>query len=494
MGRSALLAAAVAVLAAVGCTRGNDAYCCTDPVLCADVGGVLDDCRAGTICDDQGALEGVPHTCVNDPAAVTCEGPDDCSAPTPACVGRICVPCAADTDCPDPAAARCALDTNRCVGCDGGGQCSRFGSETCDDGICVECAATADPTESGECDPLEPICIAPGMCRGCADHRECASGACDPSGACAVAADIAYVDAANTDGSISCTVADPCPKVADGVATGRGFVVITAGAYSEVLALDRAVTLIGYGATVTAALNPGNAIDVTGATADVALFGLTLTSSDTGIECIGTAGGATRISLTEVTISNHSDEGINAFRCDVIVRRSRITSNAGGGIDLDESGFDIVSSIIDDNGNATAYGGIRVAAPRALARLSFNTIADNRSSTTSAPTVPGIRCESLTSVTFDSNLVSGNLGGVGNVPVSGQPGCAYSYSLFHPVAVVGTENVAGDPAFTGTAYRITEASPARDQGMPGSAVVDDIDGDARPSDLPDIGADEYVAP
>jgi len=62
--------------------------------------------------------------------------------------------------------------------------------------------------------------------------------------------------------------------------------------------------------------------------------------------------------------------------------------------------------------------------------------------------------------------------------------------------VTGTRNTWGDPAFLNPAagnYHIGPSSAARDMGV-NAGVYTDIDGEPRPYQLPDIGADEYWPP
>jgi len=88
--------AALSICLLVACTRRNDGYCCTSENQCADVGGVIQQCPSGQLCDDIGS-DGPAHTCIPDPSTVRCDqDPEVCVAPTPACVGGICVECDAD--------------------------------------------------------------------------------------------------------------------------------------------------------------------------------------------------------------------------------------------------------------------------------------------------------------------------------------------------------------------------------------------------------------
>jgi hypothetical protein len=51
----------------------------------------------------------------------------------------------------------------------------------------------------------------------------------------------------------------------------------------------------------------------------------------------------------------------------------------------------------------------------------------------------------------------------------------------------------GDPAFAIDGYHLTSSSAAIDKGV-AAGVLKDIDGQPRPAQTPDLGADEYWAP
>src|SRR5262245_26818724 len=71
-------------------------------------------------------------------------------------------------------------------------------------GVCVECLDRSTCTNANEpvCDPATSSCVA------CASHADCpASGACLPEGACADAAQVAYVAPGGTG---ACTFGAPC--------------------------------------------------------------------------------------------------------------------------------------------------------------------------------------------------------------------------------------------------------------------------------------------
>jgi hypothetical protein len=484
-----------ALVATTACTRRTEGYCCTAADLCEDVGGVEQLCPSGQLCDDDGSLAAGPlHTCVPDPNAQLCDlDPTVCEAPTPTCVDGLCVECAADVDCVDPGAPQCDLELHRCGDCDDNAQCERFDMTCGPAGCCIECAPTEPPSESEQCDAAAPVCGATGVCRGCTDHRECGSGACDAdAGTCVDPADIAYVDHAAPVGNTACTETARCDSITKGLAVGRPFVVLAPGSYQEDVAIaSRTVDVIGYGSDLRSSSN-GYAITSSGATGDVRIYGLDVHDSPGGVSCDGGAAtSTTALSLIDVTVrANGAMKGAYAAHCDIALSRCLVSSNTGGGLDTFEAGFDVTNSVFTDNGVTGIFGAVRLTGPRTTpARFAFNTVTGNRSG---ASGFPGVNCTStgVTLPAFHSNIISDNTGSSGSVQVSGGPECTYEYSLINPV-FAGDENRTGDPGLTAD-FHIPAASPARDQGLPASGVDLDRDRDPRDDGLPDIGADEYV--
>jgi hypothetical protein len=501
MGRRAwLIVVVVLCLGGAACTRPTDGYCCTSADLCADVGGEVQQCPSGQLCDDDGSLASGPaHTCVADPAAEPCTGPQDCDAPTPACVDEICVECDDDEHCNTALEPVCDLGLHLCGECTENGQCDRFGGVCGPEGNCVECTPAATPLESGDCPGERPVCEVNGACRECEDHRECDSGACDlATGACVAAAEIAYVDAAAAAANTTCTDTSKCNTITKGLQAGGGarrYVVIAGGNYIEDVTISgRTVTLIGYGAQLVAASNGVAAVSVGGAGGTVEVVGMELFDSTSGVDCTGSSVASTAVVvLTEVLVRTHTAYGASAYRCDLVMRRSRVTDAVQGGVLLNQAGFDITNSVIDNNGGDGLFGGISISMPRpAPQRIAFNTIVDNE---VNAGTIAGIDCTSLTAIpAFRNNLITGNEGTLGQV--SGMPMCSYEYSLINP-EVDGTGNLSGDPDFVGGEYRIGADSDAIDVAADNSGATridDDIDGEDRPMTAADIGADEFHPP
>ena len=127
-------------------------------------------CTGSTsVCDEVGG------SCVQCTSANTTA----CIAPTDLCVGGSCAECAGDTDCNDPAAARCEAGT--CVGCTASTQCAGItGTEVCDmvAETCVGCVTTADCDGAETCNLLAHTCTDTAVgdlntCAACTNDEQC---------------------------------------------------------------------------------------------------------------------------------------------------------------------------------------------------------------------------------------------------------------------------------------------------------------------------------
>lgn len=205
--------------ACVECTPATEADDCTSPELPACVTNACASCRGSADCDrftdtsvcaTGGELGGQCVACdadadCTDPAAARCDSTTkSCAAcetgaqcerfsDTPVCLIEgdrtgACVACAADTDCTDPSAARCDLESNTCAPCNDGAQCAGTGENVCDDGACVECTEDTAAAHCGAnaCDPVALTCTTTardslGSCQPCLSDDECfGDAACVP--------------------------------------------------------------------------------------------------------------------------------------------------------------------------------------------------------------------------------------------------------------------------------------------------------------------------
>jgi len=334
-----------------------------------------------------------------------------------------------------------------------------------------------------------------------------------PDGFCATVAQVAYVDPATGTGS-ACSLAAPCKKVLDALATARPYVKLKG-------TIDEAVTINNQNVTVLAdpgakltRTNPGVILKVDGtSTVEIADLAITDGLGGTGIGIslppgntasltllrstvsnnagggISASGGT--LTVTQSTISGNTGGGISASGGTLTVTQSTISGNTGGGISISGAQFDLTNNFIVSNGGPLAvFGGAKIdgiATSTGAHRLDFNTITANQ---TSGTLTAGVLCSAIAvPLTFASNIVFRNGSGM---QVEGN-GCAWNYSDIGQV-ITGTADINADPLFVNVPqgdFHIQTTSPAKDAADPGATNNVDFDGDARPQGIhSDMGADE----
>jgi hypothetical protein len=316
----------------------------------------------------------------------------------------------------------------------------------------------------------------------CVQHDQCASEVCLEDGSCADPMMVAYVE--REGGALLCSQAAPCGTVQAALATQRGIIKISGTITSvDVVSITRAVVIHAAPKAVLTRVTSGPIIDVD-SPGDLTIFDLELSGA---VSSIGSGvrldGGGAR--LERVRLLGNEGPGVDARNLSTLVlRRSIVAGNLGGGLALENLVFEVSNTIIAQNGSATTnHGGVR-AKPAGTATFQHNTIADNVIQLNTG-SESGITCD----VAFDahSNIVANN-----DVDV----GCTIRASLFTNGLPPGVGNLVGEPAFLSTEnpgdaayYRIGLTSRAIDNGI--GALVIDIDGEARPQGAaPDMGADE----
>jgi hypothetical protein len=167
------------------------------------------------------------------------------------------------------------------------------------------------------------------------------------------------------------------------------------------------------------------------------------------------------------------------------------SSSYGGGFYINGASMEITNSIIANN-NSSYGGGVFCVGP-SLTTVMSCTITDNLAGTDGG----GVYCE-YSAPAITNSIVWGN----GTVDISvGGTGSIYPVVTYSDVGGGGYSgsdgNIDADPLFVNAAsgdYHLKSGSPCIDVGTDAGAPADDIDDDARPAGLVDIGADEYVAP
>lgn len=401
-----------------------------------------------------------------------------------------------ETDCldADPGDG-CAAGEGR--PCTDSSQCSAF-ALVCDTRAkrCVRCTAE----QAAACTGATPVCEAEGRCRACSAHVECgSSNVCLPDGACADAAEVAYVRSPGGTDNPTCSLAAPCTKIAAALATNRPYVKLHGRLDEEVAIVDRNVTILADPGTVLTASTSGGVLGV-GGSSHVAIYDLAIHGARgfvLGVVLWAIAGEmetppGTTLTLSRVSISE-THGAVLAAGGTINIHRSKIFNNMGVGIAIVGAEFDIENNVITGNGDPRSNEGNGVAIRQidtGTRILRFNTIAFNHGP---ADYPHGVKCESLhADLTLSNNIIYGN-GGSGAKQVGGDH-CSWSYSIIGPDAApgVGVRNL--DPQLTRD-FHLAPGSPAIDHADPRATTAVDFDGDDRPQGRRrDIGADEYAPP
>jgi hypothetical protein len=353
------------------------------------------------------------------------------------------------------------------------------------EGICVDCTMAQD------CGGDQPVC-ADDQCRACANHTECSSELCLPSGACADPSEISYVQA-NGTGS-QCTQSAPCAELNDARPLNRRFIKIQgveAIASGSIQRLDFDVSVFGDPGSKISRTSGGDVLEVRLSSTVVAIHDVEITGGS-GTASAGVVVADGELTLENVVISNHAGRGVSLQNGDasLVMRRCVVAYNATGGANLQNGSIDITNTIFARNGAPGTNSGGVVLDVSVGSVFAFNTIADNVSLT---DTNAGVNC--INPIVASNNLVAGN---------QSSAACTFTFSMFDnsmQAPPPGTGNLSGASNFRSTDslatsagfYRINGGSGAIDKADPASTLATDIDGQARPDgSARDIGADEHV--
>ncbi|MEO6774892.1 MAG: hypothetical protein ABI467_18110, partial [Kofleriaceae bacterium] len=114
--------------------------------------------------------------------------------------------------------------------------------KVCDTGTkaCVECTTT----ESAACTGDSPVCKSD-ACTACVVNADCSSHTCEPSGACAVSSEVAWVAVGGAGDCL--TEATPCGSIATARSTTPRTIIHVTGRLPETVAvgLNQTLTIIG---------------------------------------------------------------------------------------------------------------------------------------------------------------------------------------------------------------------------------------------------------
>ncbi len=189
---------------------------------------------------------------------------------------------------------------------------------------------------------------------------------------------------------------------------------------------------------------------------DVLLQGVAVEDDSNNRSAIRVEDAGTSLTIVGCTIGPSRNLGVDARAgTNVVIRRSLVTQNSGGGMSIAGS-FTVENTVVRDNGSA----GVTLAG---AGTLRFDTVTANQGG--------GVTCGAATEVT--SSIVFGN----GGAQVSS--GCDAS-----------TSDTGQEPLFEADGVHVAAGSPVVDAGG-GDCPALDFDGDARPiNGACDAGADE----
>lgn len=381
----------------------------------------------------------------------------------------------------DAPLGECTAST-QCAGNPAGGVCDVL-SQTC-----VQCIVGEDVSA---CSGATPQCGEDHACHGCVYDAHCpGSNVCLPSGMCADESTVLYAQPSAT--GTACTQTEPCTlgNAIAAVSAARHIVKMTVSAgitYSEpplTISTAQPLQILGHSATFTP-IGGGDAITVNAA--NVEIVGLTVsgaTQGGDGIACTGT----TILSLRQMKIADNAGFGVVTAGCTTTIDRTRISRNPLGAMSLSAGKLEIRNNILDHNGSDQLEQG-NVVIQNASGRFVFNTVVENLSKG-GGGRIGGVNCSPASGLAMvvARNIVSGN--GAGK-PLGG-------------TCTTGTTNFTGklgDIKFADvTAYRLSDKTPTtilRDDPesgpdcMAGTIYIDDYEGQTRPVNYCDRGADEY---
>ncbi|MEZ4363392.1 MAG: right-handed parallel beta-helix repeat-containing protein [Kofleriaceae bacterium] len=394
-----------------------------------------------------------------------------------------------------------AFDPDAGMSCSSSADCAgdpgRLACDVSDSKTCVQCTAA----EPAACTGRTPVCGAGKSCRACEAHDECSSKLCLPDGSCAAGDKVAYV-APVPVGSANdmCSMDMPCTEVAKALQRGLPYIKIQDTIDELVSIRDQNVALFGDGPQARLKpTKPGIVVKIEGAS-EVEIYDLAITGG-LGVGGIGVAtpvGSSVKLSLVRSRIASNAGGGIVTSNSNVTLSRCLVLENTLGGLALSGGSFDVTNTYIARNGGAaSSFGGVQLTNMTVgTHRFEFNTVTANSAMVGTS----GVVCALVNQpIGLSNNIVYGNLGAGAGTQVSGA-NCTWTYSDIgpDPLQVSGEGILNVDPAFSTSgaqAYSLSDGSMVKDMADPNATLMIDFDGDARPQGARrDMGADEVKGP
>ncbi len=398
--------------------------------------------------------------------------------------------------------------------CSTNANCTMEKAMVCDiegDKTCVECLPNGDVSA---CAGTTPVCDTSRSCRACKQHSDCASDACLPDGSCAMESQVVYLKEGGQGSACSRTA--PCGSYDTAVAllASQRPILRISGSISnaEVSFNGGRLTFLGdnagsslqgggtSGARSMLTLSTGARLEIY----DVALRN----SRDEGIVVTGTSSvtlvrssveGAMkegilsdgRVVLLQSAVIGSKDanrRGINARNGELVIDRSRIATNEGGGVLVgDGAKFTVTNSFLVGNKTAGAFSTIN---PNDDSKIEFNTVVDNAGAGGSTA-AGGIVCDD-NNVSARYNILYRNTGGTGG-GVQRLGNCVFTGSFEMAAGAADDTLKFKSETSNPKDYHLTAASPSSVRAVAGVVCdgLKDFDGDERPQGAGcDLGADE----
>jgi hypothetical protein len=373
--------------------------------------------------------------------------------------------CSIDQDCA-PAAPYCEMNTHFCVECYDDTHCA--GNEI-----------------EKKCD------LSTFLCTSCTANADCPSLVCLPTGVCGDDGNVAYVDPDMGADNAKCSFEQKCKTIAKALMTGKPNIKLQGAISENAIAIDgRNLTIVAEPGTTLTRPMGGVILTITGAS-DVAIYDLTINgNAEKGI--VADMNSTLRLTRVTVTDCNMKDKrAIEAKNATLLMDRSRVIANVGGGILADASSiYQITNSFIYRNGaDDSAVGGASLlSASSAFNRFEFNTVIDNHAKTVAG----GAQCAA--SIATPNNLVARNYSAgvtVHTAVASTQTGGSCNFAQSQQAADADAFAFVTPDGAGPWDYHLTAGSMAIDRGVT-SDITHDVDGDARPLGAKvDVGADEF---
>lgn len=406
--------------------------------------------------------------------------------------------CSTDNDCKDP------LQTV----CDVGGE-----------NKCVQCIP--DKRED-VCTGTTPVCAADFSCQKCVMHSDCASNACMPDGSCVASADVVYLKAGGT--GTTCTQDMACGSLVtaeDALNATRRTIRIVGNITSTGGDFDNGGKLVilgdNGGSTVTAGgggigilfdfSNNSRAEIYDLVVKDAREQGIAVSPTSEllfvrsrvenagreGIQAYNNGLPAGKVTMLQSEVVSCNDTGRRGvsigFGGELIMDRSRVAENEGGGIQLFSGAkFIVTNSFIVAN---KAMGGLSAIMPANDSKLEFSTIVDN-AGPGGAGAYGGVQCDDNVNAVVRHNIIYRNTSGGGGGTTQRFGDCSFVNNFEMGVPPNDT-SLKFKSETAPKDYHLSGESPAMVRNVTGVVCtgLKDFDNDSRPlGGGCDLGADE----